>query len=137
MAVRVKVKRLALIAALEAVRDEAKNTHKEALRKFATDVLAARNRAAKDLRKKADAIVNDHRVYVASDVAYRYNDRRTPVLSVQSNVTIPTRPEEHHALSSIERAIALLETSDDEAVSVSTDDMQYYGIGSIAGLDRL
>lgn len=141
MAVRVKVQRLKLLAALEAVRDEAKEAHKVALRKFAADVLTARNRAAKELRKKADALVNDHRVYVASDTAWisgseRRRERNIPVLSVESSVKIPTPPEEHHALSSIERAIALLETSDDETVSVSTDDMQYYGIGSIAGLDR-
>lgn len=136
MAVRVKVKRLRLIARLEAVRDDAKAKHAKALEKYNREQPTVRKKIADELRAKADKVESDTGTLIANDTIYREGrGRSVPAISVESKLKLPERPEPHHGLRELERAIALLDASDDETVSISTTDMNYYGIGSLAGLE--
>lgn len=136
MAVRVKVNRLRLIARLEAVRDEEKARHAKALAKYEREQPAVRKKIADELRSKAAKVQFDATVVVSNDSIYEGGSKSVPAICVESKLKLPEKPEPHHALRELDRAIALLDASDDEAVSISAQDMNYYGIGSLAGLEK-
>lgn len=136
MAIRVKVKRLKLIARLEEVRSEAKKQHKAALKKYATDIVRARNKVAADLRKKADKLTSgDGTLRIRSSQEYGRGESAYNTLVIESSVRVPTKPEERREVRDINRAIKLLDQSDDEYVSISSDELSGWGIGSITGLE--
>lgn len=135
MAVRVKVRRLGLIARLEAVRDDAKAQHAKALEKYQREQPAARKKLADELRAKADKLESDTGTLIENTTIYNRNNRGVPALVIESRLPVPQAPAPHRGLRDIARTIALLDASEDEMVSISDQDMGYYGIGSLAGLE--
>lgn len=140
MAIKVKVKRLKLIAKLEAVRDEEAKRHKAAVKKYEVALRRATKAAVKELRETADALERDPeavRLKGGTEYGGRVDGKETTrrFVQIESKVEIPAKPEPRYEMRFIDRAIRMLDASDDEHVAVSVGDLREYGVGSFTGLE--
>lgn len=139
MAVRVKIPTVKLLEQLCVLRDKNERQYEKALTKWEEKHANARSDIANELID-LHASVADGRVHVQNETAYvdgdgRRRDREVHGVFVQCKTRLPDKPELPLEQREIKFAIALLEKTSDETVSVSTDEIRYYGIGSLAGVD--